>query len=34
MKNDEMVEETKSNLDNLLNELEQSEEGECESCAV
>lgn len=34
MKNDEMVEETKSNLDNLLNELEQAEEGECESCAV
>ncbi len=33
MKNDE-VEEDKSTLDNLLNELEQSEEGECESCAV
>jgi ribonucleoside-diphosphate reductase alpha chain len=34
MKNDEVVEEPKSNLDNLLTELEQSEEGECESCAV
>ena len=34
MKNDEVVEESKSNLDNLLNELEQAEEGECESCAV
>ena len=34
MKNDEVVEEPKSNLDNLLNELEQAEEGECESCAV
>ena len=33
MKNDE-VEEEKSSLDNLLNELEQAEEGECESCAV
>ena len=33
MKNDE-VEEDKSTLDNLLNELEKSEEGECESCAV
>jgi ribonucleoside-diphosphate reductase alpha chain len=33
MKNDEVVEE-KPNLDNLLNELEQAEEGECESCAV
>ena len=34
MKNDEVVEEPKSNLNNLLNELEQTEEGECESCAV
>ena len=34
MKNDEVVEEPKSNLDNLLTELEQTEEGECESCAV
>ena len=33
MKNDE-VEEEKPNLENLLSELEQSEEGECESCAV
>ena len=33
IKTDE-VEEDKSTLDNLLNELEQSEEGECESCAV
>ena len=34
MKNDEVVEESKLNLDTLLNELEQTEEGECESCAV
>ena len=33
MKNDEVVEE-KSNLNTILAELEQSEEGECESCAV
>ena len=33
MKNDE-VEEEKSDLQNILNELEQAEEGECESCAV
>ena len=33
MKNDEVVEE-KSELQNILNELEQAEEGECESCAV
>ena len=33
MKNDE-VEEEKPNLESLLSELEQSEEGECESCAV
>ena len=34
MKNDDVVEEPKSNLNNLLSELEQAEEGECESCAV
>ena len=34
MKNDEVVEESKPDLQNLLNELEQAEEGECESCAV
>ena len=35
MKSDEVIEE-KSNteLENLLDELEQAEEGECESCAV
>jgi len=33
MKNDEIVEE-KSELQNILNQLEQAEEGECESCAV
>ena len=33
LKSDE-VEEEKSDLNNLLNELEQVEEGECESCAV
>jgi ribonucleoside-diphosphate reductase alpha chain len=33
MKSDE-VEEEKSELHNILNELEQAEEGECESCAV
>ena len=33
LKSDE-VEEDKSDLNNLLNELEQAEEGECESCAV
>jgi ribonucleoside-diphosphate reductase alpha chain len=33
IKTDE-VEEDKSTLDTLLKELEQSEEGECESCAV
>ena len=32
-KNDEVKEEN-SELQNILNELEQSEEGECESCAV
>ena len=35
IKTDEVEEDTsKSELNNLLNELEQSEEGECESCAV
>jgi ribonucleoside-diphosphate reductase alpha chain len=33
MKSDEMEEE-KPNLESLLSDLEQSEEGECESCAV
>jgi len=35
MKSDEVIEE-KSNteLENLLDTLEQAEEGECESCAV
>ena len=33
MKNDEVVEE-KPNLNTILAELEQAEEGECESCAV
>ena len=33
LKNDE-VEEEKPNLENLLNELSNAEEGECESCAV
>ena len=33
MKNDE-VEEDKAELQNILSELEQAEEGECESCAV
>jgi ribonucleoside-diphosphate reductase alpha chain len=33
MKNDEVVED-KSNLNTILAELEQAEEGECESCAV
>jgi len=34
MKSDEIEEEKSSNLNNLLAELEQVEEGECESCAV
>ena len=34
MKSDEIEEEKSSNLNSLLNELEQVEEGECESCAV
>ena len=33
LKSDE-VEEEKPNLENLLNQLEHAEEGECESCAV
>jgi ribonucleoside-diphosphate reductase alpha chain len=33
LKSDE-VEEDKEKLNNLLEELEQAEEGECESCAV
>jgi len=32
-KNDEVIEE-KPQLNNLLQELEHAEEGECESCAV
>ena len=34
MKSDEVEEDKSSNLNSLLNELEQVEEGECESCAV
>jgi ribonucleoside-diphosphate reductase alpha chain len=34
MKSDEIEEDKSSNLSNLLAELEQVEEGECESCAV
>ena len=34
IKTDEVVEEKKSELDNLINELSSVEEGECESCAV
>jgi ribonucleoside-diphosphate reductase alpha chain len=34
LKSDEVQEENNTKLDNLLNELEQAEEGECESCAV
>ena len=35
LKTDEVVEEdTRTKLDSLLTELEQTEEGECESCAV
>ena len=34
LKSDEVMEENNTNLDNLLNELEHAEEGECESCAV
>ena len=28
------IDTAKPNLDNLLNELEQAEEGECESCSI
>ena len=34
IKTDEVVEEKKSELESLLNELSSVEEGECESCAV
>ena len=37
MKSDEVVDlpqKSNTELENLLNSLEQSEEGECESCAV
>ena len=35
LKSDEVEDEDqKSKLDSLLQELEQTEEGECESCAV
>jgi len=35
LKSDEVEDEDqKSKLDSLLSELEQTEEGECESCAV
>ena len=34
LKSDEVEEEPQSKLDNLLEELSQAEEGECESCAV
>jgi ribonucleoside-diphosphate reductase alpha chain len=34
IKTDEVVEDKQEKLKNLLEELEQSEEGECESCAV
>ena len=35
LKSDEVEDEDqKSKLDSLLKELEQTEEGECESCAV
>jgi ribonucleoside-diphosphate reductase alpha chain len=34
LKSDEVDEEPKTKLDNLLEELSQAEEGECESCAV
>jgi len=34
MKSDEVEEDNSANLNSLLNELEQVEEGECESCAV
>ena len=34
IKTDEVIEEKKSELENLINELSSVEEGECESCAV
>jgi len=34
LKSDEVEEDTKTELNNLVNELEHAEEGECESCAV
>ena len=34
IKTDEVVEDKKSELENLINELSSVEEGECESCAV
>jgi len=34
IKTDEVMEEKKSELENLINELSSVEEGECESCAV
>ena len=34
MKSDEVLEEKKSSLDELINELSSVEEGECESCAI
>ena len=34
LKSDEVEEEPQSKLDDLLQELSQAEEGECESCAV
>ena len=34
MKSDEVLEEKKPNLEELLNELSSVEEGECESCAI
>ena len=34
IKTDEVVEEKKSSLQDLLSELSSVEEGECESCAV
>ena len=34
IKTDEVIEDTKPNLEDLINELSNVEEGECESCAV
>jgi ribonucleoside-diphosphate reductase alpha chain len=33
-KTDEVTEDKKPNLEDLINELSKVEEGECESCAV